>query len=183
MEEKDIQELKARKIFVWDELYDSVVMGVPSSLPPLTKNYYDEGWMKNVLSIKAEEMFESTRHNLQECKRILSTQKPELLISIFMETDRAQHIYWTNKEQLLKHYKSCDDALGELAPFLEKEDFLIMSDHGFTDAEETKKHGWDKVKPNQTGGHHPSGIAISNCEPPKKISEVAEWIRKRVKRA
>jgi len=183
MKKEDIKELESRKIFVWDEAEDSVVMGVPSSLPPLTKNYYDENWVKNVLSIKAEEMFESTKHNVQECKRILSTQKPGLLISIFMETDRAQHVYWTDKKQLLKHYQSCDKALGELAPFLEKEDFLVMSDHGFTNAEETRQNGWDKVKPNQTGGHHPLGIAISNLEPPKKISEVAEFIRARLKRA
>ncbi|PIO02724.1 hypothetical protein COU38_01945 [Candidatus Micrarchaeota archaeon CG10_big_fil_rev_8_21_14_0_10_54_18] len=180
LDENEIKELKSRGIFVWDKVEDSVVMGVPASLPPLTKNYEDKNWVKNILSIKSGEMLESTKHNVQECKRILSTQKPRLLISIFMETDRAQHVFWLDKVQLLKHYKSCDRALGELLPFLEKDDFLVMSDHGFTDAEETKENKWDAVRPNQTGGHHPLGIAISNREPPKKISNVASFILKHV---
>lgn len=176
MGEKARGELLARRMFVWDRVKRAIVMGVPISLPPVNVNYELRGWEAAVLSTTKEEMFESTKRMLADARGAIEHGAADLVVSVFSETDRAQHVFWHDKAGLLEHYRSVDRALGELAPLLEGRDFLILSDHGFTDAEETRKNNWDTVRPGQTGGHHPSGIAISNRRPPEKVGGVCGFM-------
>ncbi|MEW6722388.1 MAG: alkaline phosphatase family protein [Candidatus Micrarchaeota archaeon] len=165
-------ELLSRKIFIWQKVRRAIVMGVPIALPPLNHNYELRDWESVVLAVKEEEMFRGTKKLLGDTIAAIEYGGANLVAVVFSEPDRAQHIFWGDNLALLEHYKSVDAALGKLMPYFAKEDFLILSDHGFTDAQETKRMGWDNVRENQAGGHHPAGIAISNREPPRKVSEV-----------
>lgn len=177
MEKSKREEVLKRGFFIWDKVSRPIVMMVPNAMPPLSVNYELKKWESVVLSITSEEMKESTRVLLQDTINAIEYGEPNLLISIFYEPDRAQHIYWHDKSKVLEHYVNVDSALGKLMPFLEKDDFLILSDHGFTNASETKSNNWDVVQENQSGGHHPNGIAISNKKPPLKVSEVFNFIK------
>ncbi len=176
MDAKAREELLARKIFVWDRVKRAIVMGVPVALPPLNRNYQLRDWEKHVLSVKSGEMLESTRKLCSDVAGAIEFGEADLVAAVFSEPDRAQHMFWNEPETVLRHYKSVDDALSRLLPLLEGRDFLILSDHGFTDAEETRKNNWDTVRDSQSGGHHPEGIAISNLEPPAKVSQVCSFI-------
>jgi predicted AlkP superfamily phosphohydrolase/phosphomutase len=176
MDAKAREELLAKKIFVWDRVRRAIVMGVPVALPPLNKNYQLRDWEKHVLSVKSEEMLESTRKLCSDVAGAIEYGEADLVAAVFSEPDRAQHMFWHEPASVLRHYRSVDGALAKLMPLLEGKDFLIVSDHGFTDAQETKKNNWDTVRENQSGGHHPEGIAISNLEPPRKVSEVCGFI-------
>jgi predicted AlkP superfamily phosphohydrolase/phosphomutase len=178
MGEEKRKELVDRKIFIWDKLDRAIVMAIPVSLPPINVNYDLRNWEAHILSTTEDEMFTSTKKLLNETVSAIEYGDAKLVAVVFSETDRAQHMFWHQKDIMLKHYQSIDSMLERMLPFLEKQDFLILSDHGFTDAEETKKNNWDKVLDNQTGGHHPMGIAISNLEPPEKVSEVCVFIEK-----
>ncbi len=172
------KELMDRRIFIWDKVERAVVMAIPVSLPPININYDLKNWEEHVLSTTEEEMFSSTRKLLSETINAVEYGDAQLVAVVFSETDRAQHIFWHKPEIVLKHYQSVDRMLEKMMPYLENNDFLILSDHGFTEAEETKKNNWDKVADNQTGGHHPDGIAISKIPPPKKVSDVCAFISK-----
>lgn len=178
MGEEERKKLMDRKIFIWDKVNRAIVMGVPISLPPINVNYEMKNWEKMVLSTTEEEMYESTKKLVTEAINAIEYGDADLVIAVFLEPDRVQHIFWKQKDILLKHYQSLDSALEKLMPYFEKNDFLILSDHGFTDAEETKRNNWDTVRDNQTGGHHPNGIAISNKKPPEKVSKICEFISK-----
>jgi predicted AlkP superfamily pyrophosphatase or phosphodiesterase len=177
MEKKDRDTLLAKKMFIWDRVGRAIVMGVPIALPPINVNCELRGWESVVLSTTSEEMFGSTKKLLAETVNAIRFGDANLVVTVFSEPDRAQHIFWHEPEKVLGHYESIDNALSQLLPYLEGKDFLILSDHGFTDAETTRKNGWDTVRDNQTGGHHPDGIAISNREPPKKVSEVFTFMQ------
>ncbi|HSB47673.1 MAG TPA: alkaline phosphatase family protein [Candidatus Bilamarchaeum sp.] len=168
--------LMAKKMFVWDRAKRPIVMGIPVSLPPINVNFELRGWESVVLSTTSEEMKGSTEKLLTETVNAIRFGESDLVAVVFSEPDRAQHIFWHEPEKVLEHYKSIDSALSRLMPHLEGKEFLILSDHGFTDAQTTKKNGWDTVRDNQTGGHHPDGIAISNRKPPEKVSEVCSFI-------
>jgi len=168
--------LIAKRMFVWDKVRRAIVMGVPIALPPLNVNYEMHGWEKSVLAIKEGEMYESTERLAADVRAALEYGNADLVVAVFSEPDRAQHLFWRRPELVLKHYQSIDRALGGLLPHLKGKEFLIMSDHGFTDAEETRRNGWDTVRQNQTGGHHPDGIAIASRDPPLKISKVCAFI-------
>jgi predicted AlkP superfamily phosphohydrolase/phosphomutase len=175
VKEEERKALSERKIFVWDKVKRAIVMGIPISLPPINKNYELRNWESVVLSVKEEEMFDSTKKLLNDTIGAIEYGEADLVAVVFSEPDRAQHIFWHEPESVLKHYISIDNALQALMPHLEG-NFLILSDHGFTNAEETRRNNWDTVRENQTGGHHPDGIAISNLEPPRKVSEVCRFI-------
>jgi predicted AlkP superfamily phosphohydrolase/phosphomutase len=174
MDKREIEKLKNNDHFIWKKVKNSIVLSLPISFPPISYNCELNNWEKIILSITDEEMFESTKVLLKKSKSLLR-KNPKLFIVVFYETDRAQHIFWKNKKKVLEHYKNVDGALGELMKFV-NQNFVILSDHGFTDAEETRKNNWDIVRKNQTGGHHPDGIIISNIPPPTKISDVYSFI-------
>jgi predicted AlkP superfamily phosphohydrolase/phosphomutase len=170
------EELLAKKIFVWDKVKRAIVMGIPVSLPPINVNYTIRDWEPVILSVNEEEMFSSTRKLLNDTIGAIEYGEADMVAVVFSETDRVGHMFWHQPEVVLKHYKNIDGALQRMEPYLEKRDFLILSDHGFTDAKETRENGWDNVRGSQTGGHHPDGIAISNREPPLKVSQVCSFI-------
>jgi predicted AlkP superfamily phosphohydrolase/phosphomutase len=170
------KELMAKKMFVWDRAKRPIVMGIPISLPPINVNCELRNWESIILSTTSAEMNHSTKKLLGETINAIRFGDADLVAVVFSEPDRAQHIFWHQSEKVLDHYKSIDAALAELMPHLEGKEFLILSDHGFTDAETTRKNGWDTVRENQTGGHHPDGIAISNRKPPERVSEVCAFI-------
>ena len=178
MGEEARKALLGRRIFVWDSVPRAIVMGVPISLPPINLNYQMRDWERRVLSTTSEEMLESTRKTADDLIGAIDFGEADLVVAVFSETDRAQHLFWHEPEALLLHYSSIDRALARLESRLGERDFLILSDHGFTDAEETRRMGYDTVRENQTGGHHPDGIAISNLEPPGKVSGVSGFIRR-----
>lgn len=182
MDGRERDALLSRKIFVWDRCGRSIVMCVPVALPPINVNYELRDWEKNVLAIREEEMYESTEKLAGDVIGAAEYGDAKLVAAVFSEPDRAQHFFWHQPETLLKHYQSVDRALARLMPHLEKGGFLILSDHGFTDAAETRRNGWDTVRGNQTGGHHPDGIAISDREPPAKVSEVCAFIEEGLKK-
>jgi hypothetical protein len=163
-------------MFVWNSVARAIVMAVPVSLPPMNVNYELRDWQKAVLPVTEDEMFASTEKLLRDTIGAIEYGEADLVAVVFAEPDRAQHMFWHEPQKVLAHYRSIDSALGRLIPHL-KGDFLILSDHGFTDAQETKKNGWDTVRENQTGGHHPAGMALSNRTPPRKVSEVCRFIR------
>ncbi len=165
-------------MFVWNKVPRSIVMCVPISLPPMNVNYDVRSWEPVVLSTTEEEMYASTRKLLSDTVSAIEYGDADFVAVVFSETDRVGHMFWHDKDVLLKHYQSVDNALGKLMPLLEKKDFLILSDHGFTDADETRKNNWDTVRDNQTGGHHPNGIAISNHQPPEKTSQICSFMEK-----
>ena len=169
-------ELIRDQMFVWNKVPRSIVMCVPISLPPMNMNYELRKWEPVVLSTTEEEMYSSTKKLLNETVNAIEYGEADLVITVFSETDRVGHMFWHEKDVVLRHYQSIDEALGKLMPYFEKNDFLILSDHGFTDAEETRKNGWDKVRDNQSGGHHPNGIAIAKRKPPGKTSGIAKFI-------
>ncbi len=176
MDKGEREKLLARRIFIWDRVGRAIVMCVPVALPPLNHNYELSGWEKVVLSVTEDEMYGSTAKLTADAIAAIEHGEAGLVAVVFPETDRAQHMLWHKPELLLKHYQSIDRALAKLMPYLEKQDFLILSDHGFTDAEETRRNGWDTVRANQTGGHHPDGIAIAKRQPPAKVSEICAFI-------
>ncbi len=182
IDEKQRSELENRSDFIWKIAKSAVVMPVAIAIPPIAYNFSLDKWESLVFSITSEEMNESTTYTLERTIELLqSKNRPELIVSIFYETDRAQHVYWHDEAKIVAHYANIDKALGKLMPFFEKENFLILSDHGFTNAQETKDNKWDTVRSNQTGGHHPSGIVISNLEPPRKVTQVYSFIKKELK--
>jgi predicted AlkP superfamily phosphohydrolase/phosphomutase len=181
VKEEERRALAERKIFVWDRVKRAIVMGIPISLPPINRNYELRAWESIVLSVKEEEMLEGTRKLLNDTISAIQYGEADLLAVVFSEPDRAQHIFWHEPESVLRHYQSIDRALEKLMPHLEGRDFLILSDHGFTEAEETRRNNWDTVRENQTGGHHPQGMAISNRAPPVKVSEVCRFIESALK--
>jgi len=172
--------LLARRIFVWDRIRKGIAMCIPLAIPPINKNYELRGWEAVMLSTTEDEMFASTRKLLSDTIAAIEYGDADLVAVVFSETDRAQHMFWHKPDVLLKHYQSVDRALLKLMPHLD--DFLVLSDHGFTDAQETRKNGWDNVRDNQTGGHHPEGIVIAPDEPPRKVSEVCAYIESKIKR-
>ncbi len=177
MGESERQRLLDRRIFIWDMVPRAIVMGVPISLPPINLNYQMRDWERRVLSTTREEMLESTRKAADDLIGAIDYGEADLVVSVFSETDRAQHMFWRNPGALLEHYQSADRALGRVMERLEGRDFLILSDHGFTDAEETRRNGWDAVREGQQGGHHPEGIAISNLGPPGRVTGVHGFMR------
>ncbi|MBD3210149.1 hypothetical protein GF318_02095, partial [Candidatus Micrarchaeota archaeon] len=170
MGEDEKQKLMEKKIFIWDRVDRAIAMAIPVSLPPINVNYELRGWEKHVLSTTEEEMYESTKKLANDTIGAIEYGDADLVAVVFSETDRVGHMFWHQKDIVLKHYQSIDAALGRLLPHIEEKEFLILSDHGFTDAEETRKNNWDTVRDNQTGGHHPNGIAISNRKPPGKVT-------------
>lgn len=178
MGEEARSEMLGRKMFIWDQVGRAIVMGVPISLPPINVNYAMRDWEKSVLSIHEDEMYSSTKKLAADVASALEYGEAELVVAVFSEPDRAQHLFWREPGKILEHYKSIDGALGKIMPYLERDDFLILSDHGFTDAQETRRNGWDEVREGQSGGHHPHGIAISNLEPPTKVTEVFGFLKK-----
>ncbi len=178
MDEEERKKLIKDEMFVWNKVKRSIVMCVPISLPPMNVNYELRNWEPIVLSTTEDEMYLSTRKLLSDTMSAIEYGDADLVAVVFSETDRVGHMFWHEKDILLKHYQSIDTALGRLMPLLEKNDFLILSDHGFTNAEETRDNNWDTVRENQTGGHHPNGVAISNHQPPEKTSEICSFIEK-----
>ncbi|MBU0532700.1 alkaline phosphatase family protein [Patescibacteria group bacterium] len=181
MGEEKRKELLERKIFIWDKVKRAIVMGVPISLPPINVNCELRNWEAMVLSTTEEEMYFSTKKMTTETINAIEYGDADLIAVVFSEPDRVQHMFWHQQEVVLKHYQSIDNALGKLMPYLEGKDFLILSDHGFTNVEETRKNNWDTVRESQTGGHHPNGIAISNRKLPEKVSEVFGFLEKSLK--
>ncbi|MFA5091310.1 MAG: alkaline phosphatase family protein [Candidatus Paceibacterota bacterium] len=175
-------DLLRRKMFIWDKAERAIVMGVPISLPPINVNYQLRDWERLVLSIEEGEMFDSTSKLAQDASSAIEYGEAELVVAVFSETDRAQHLFWNEPEKLLKHYQSVDKALSRLMRHFAEDDFLILSDHGFTSAEETRRNGWDTVRDNQSGGHHPMGIAISNLKPPEKVTGVCGFLLEAMKK-
>jgi predicted AlkP superfamily phosphohydrolase/phosphomutase len=178
MDEGKRRELIRDKMFIWNRVGRAIVMCVPISLPPMNVNFELRNWEPVVLSTTEEEMYTSTRKLLNETLSAIEYGDADLVAVVFSETDRVGHMFWHQKDILLRHYQSIDSALGKLMPLLEKNDFLILSDHGFTDAEETRKNGWDTVRENQSGGHHPDGVAISNIQPPQKTSQICAFMER-----
>lgn len=168
--------LLRKRMFIWDRVPRAIVIGVPVSLPPINVNYSLRDWERHVLCVEEGEMFESTAKLASDVSSAIEYGGADLVAAVFSETDRAQHFFWHEPAKLLEHYKSVDRALSKLMRHLDSDDFLILSDHGFTSADETRKNGWDNVRGNQTGGHHPEGIAISNLEPPRRVSDVYRFL-------
>lgn len=177
MEENARQALLRKKLFLWDRIQKSQAMCVPLALPPINHQYELKDWESVVLSITREEMRASTDRLLKDVKEAVQSKALDFLAVVFPETDRAQHIFWHQPQVVLEHYQHVDAMLAQLMPMLEREDFLILSDHGFTDAAETRRNNWDTVRENQTGGHHPEGIAISNRPCPQRVSEVYAFLK------
>jgi len=178
MGEDERGRLLERRIFIWDMVPRAIVMGVPISLPPINVNYQMRDWEKRILSTTSEEMMESTRKAADDLLGAIDYGEADLVAAVFSEPDRAQHMFWRKPQALLGHYVSIDRALSRVMGRLGGRDFLILSDHGFTDADETRMMGWDTVRENQSGGHHPDGIAISNMDPPTKVSDVHGFLKK-----
>lgn len=179
MEEAGRKALLARKMFIWDRVPRAIAMCIPIAIPPLNHNYELRDWQWVMLATAEEEMYRSTEKLVADAIAAMEYGDAGLIAVVFSETDRAQHMLWHKPELVLKHYQNIDRALAKLMPYLEKDDFLILSDHGFTDAEETRRNGWDTVRDNQTGGHHPDGIAISNIAnmaPPGRVTGVYDFI-------
>jgi hypothetical protein len=184
VEEKQRKALLARKLFIWDRVEAAggraIAMCIPIAIPPLNRNYELRGWERVMLATSEDEMFSGTARLLDDTVAAIEYGGADLIAVVFPEPDRAQHMFWHDKGRVLAHYQSVDRALRRLMPYLMKGGFLILSDHGFTDAEETRRNGWDTVRGNQTGGHHPDGIAISDAEPPQKVSEVFSFVSRRL---
>lgn len=72
-----------------------------------------------------------SRHEL--FMNVLKNEDWNLLINVFMATDRAQHhMYSDDKEWLRKIYSRIDSKLGEVFEVIDDDDgILIVSDHGF----------------------------------------------------
>jgi predicted AlkP superfamily phosphohydrolase/phosphomutase len=183
MDEEERKKLIKDEMFIWNRVGRSIVMCVPISLPPMNVNYELRNWEPVVLSTTEEEMYSSTRKLLGETMSAIEYGDADFIATVFSETDRVGHMFWHEKDVVLRHYQSIDSALGKLMKHFENNDFLILSDHGFTDAEETKENGWDDVRENQTGGHHPNGIAISNHKPPEKTSGICRFMEEVLKKS
>ncbi|HII38850.1 TPA: alkaline phosphatase family protein [Candidatus Micrarchaeota archaeon] len=177
MDENERKRLASNPAWLWNEFPGSVAMCIPVAIPPLNSNYDLAKWQETMLSVTEEEMFASTEKLAADAVAAIKYSDAPLIATVFCETDRAQHFFWREPAKLLEHYKSVDRALARLLPFFKDSDFLVLSDHGFTDAEETRRNNWDTVRENQTGGHHPLGIAVSNRAPPTKTSEIHGFIR------
>lgn len=178
LEKSSRAELLGRNLFLWQRVKDAVCLDIPVAFPPLNSGVGLKEWDRAILSVTEEEMFDATKTTLDLALQTLRKTNPAFFSVVFYETDRASHFFWKNPEKLLAHYQSCDRALGALMPYLEDpaNDFLVLSDHGFCHAALTKAFGWDKIKNDQPGGHHPNGIAISKRDPPKRISDVYDFM-------
>jgi predicted AlkP superfamily phosphohydrolase/phosphomutase len=86
--------------------------------------------------------FKITAEKRAETIRFLMQREPwDLLMAVFMETDRLHHFLWQYMEEddpkygpkFREAYQLIDRLVGEIATLLDDEDqLIILSDHGFT---------------------------------------------------
>lgn len=67
--------------------------------------------------------------------RLLKKYDISLFIINFKEIDTAQHLFWKNKKVLSYVYKLAEKYVKEIIDVFEPEYIIIMSDHGFHEAE------------------------------------------------
>ena len=95
-----------------------------------------------VIDIEASELkHKSTREAYDVMARIVQarTEAFKLLMEhfnanlgvlVYTETDRVQHVFWYDRELVLRTYELIDEQLDELSNYFDSP-MIIMSDHGF----------------------------------------------------
>lgn len=155
--------------FIWDILHKQGkkvrVLNVPFVVPPYSfkVNFKPVGFGLPTNEKEWKEELE----RITEKTKVLITEKPDLLISVYTLLDRIQHFHW-GEDYVVEWYRSLDEKIGELifdTDFLEDRNnrLIVISDHGFCSFGEAKI----KTLPVQTehgklkGDHHEDALLIS----------------------
>lgn len=108
-------------------------------------------------------------------------KEPDLLIAVFTALDKVAHCWIDNQYEMLLHYRLIDQALATLLPHIEREQFVILSDHGMCPIVEMEEAGWSARDPRQTdrsGGHSPHGLIISNAGTCRFVTQVYKMLKR-----
>ena len=82
-----------------------------------------------------EELHSIAEHRTNTIIDIMGSIKVKLLAVNFKEIDVLQHVFWDDDETLLKFMKFVDASIGRLVKEFSPSHVLVMSDHGFHEAE------------------------------------------------
>jgi predicted AlkP superfamily phosphohydrolase/phosphomutase len=106
-----------------------------------------------------EELREMVKCRTKAMIRIMSSIKVRLVVVNFKEIDTIQHIFWDDDQTLLGFMKFVDSSISALAAEFRPSHVLVMSDHGFHEAESEYFYlnTWLKQKGVLSGAGGPKG--------------------------
>jgi predicted AlkP superfamily phosphohydrolase/phosphomutase len=87
----------------------------------------------------ALEMLEKMAFKIFRVSRYLASNYAwDLLAVIFTTTDRLQHYWWRNPQEIAEHYRIIDRMIGEYLEYSKEHnaDLIVVSDHGFGPCDE-----------------------------------------------
>ena len=108
----------------------------PSHIIPLLRksNYVIDIDVSELKSLSTEEVYDKLSSTIEArtetFKSLMDIFNAELGILVYTETDRVQHLYWYDKELVLRIYELVDKQISELLNHFDSP-MIIVSDHGF----------------------------------------------------
>ncbi len=147
--------------FIWDILYkkgyDVYVFNLPITIPTYNFNV-DFKPIGYGLPITEEECILEIKSVTEKAMEILEKEF-DLLIFVYTALDRYSHLNW-NSDKLVMFYKMIDDSLGSIFKKY-RGDFILISDHGFTDLESARIRTLKRYE-NIKGEHDIDAIYLTN---------------------
>jgi len=108
----------------------------PSHIIPLLRksNYVIDIDVSELKSLSTEEVYDKLSSTIEArteaLKLLMDSFNADLGILVYTETDRVQHLYWYDKELVLRIYELVDKQISELLNYFDSP-MIIVSDHGF----------------------------------------------------
>lgn len=177
---RDAQRIRASAHWLWAGLeQEAVVVGVPVTLPPITLNADDRGWLQTSLSVTLQEMEQSTYRRAAQTASALRMPGVTLVVSVWPALDRAGHFFGMEAPETLQVYEAVDGQLARLLPMLAGWQWVILSDHGIHSRADVQYPGQETLADGRKGWHAPEGIFLTNIPGrrcPRRASEVYSWL-------
>ena len=168
--------------FVWDAYTDIkwACWQIPIMIPPYENMSFKHLKSNNDSCVIME--FDEWKKGV---RKVLETDF-DISICVFSGTDQYSHFHWNDFSGMINLYQQVGIFLDEI---IEKDDnFLILSDHGFTDIDFAIKQGWtwanSKIKNGDIGHHAPHGLVISDLSPRpfttlEIVPTIVHWIERK----
>lgn len=152
---------------IWETLYqqgvDAKAFHIPCFIPPLNFRVSFPFNAGDSLPLSPQEAMISLQRIAEKTIQQLAG-KPDFLATVFVHLDRLLHLYYDEPSIIGNALKETDEWLRKILLAAPNYQLLIISDHGFTDIETSRKLGISGYSETETmikGDHSPEGIYIS----------------------
>jgi predicted AlkP superfamily phosphohydrolase/phosphomutase len=126
------------KVFTYPKVLGEEIKGYKIELNQLRKfstlgkKFPIEEYKKMKSLSVLKEQYEVTEKRVATTLKLMEKWDTDFLMVVFRGTDTLQHLFWNEKDILLKYYKKIDEIIGTLLKQAgEEANVFIMSDHGF----------------------------------------------------